>query len=98
MRKLVFVLGLVCLGAQAQVTCQQVGQFTYCSDGTTYQKVGNQIYIYPPPQSNSPSKVAPPPVIPTPQLQPTPPSLLHDLANPQTRRCGHTQTGQYVCI
>ena len=43
-----FVLGLSFLGfvasADAQVSCQQIGNQTYCSNGQTFQQIGPNTY------------------------------------------------------
>jgi hypothetical protein len=51
MRRVFLTAAIACLlasNAWAGVTCQQIGQFTYCSDSqgnrTTCQQIGNQTY------------------------------------------------------
>lgn len=101
MRLTLVALALVACSAQAQqVSCQTIGNMTFCSDGTSYNRIGNQTFgsdgstanrignqtfINPPP----PTYV--PPVQSYPYYQP--PQI-----QVQPRRCGYNVYGQYVCI
>jgi hypothetical protein len=38
------VMSLSALGANAQVSCQQIGNQTYCSNGLSAQTIGNFTY------------------------------------------------------
>jgi hypothetical protein len=90
--------------AWSQTTCQNIGNMTYCSDGTNYnrignttygsdgsttQRIGNQIYINPGAQQRQPTNSLPSSSIyQQPQYQQQP---------VQPKVCGYLPDGQYVC-
>lgn len=98
------LLALAAPCAMSQVSCQQIGAFTTCSDGTSYNRIGNQVYgsdgssaqrignqtfINPAPQQNYQ-----PPVFQVPQYN-TAPIMPIQPIRPQ--QCGINAYGQYVC-
>ncbi len=59
-----------CTGSHAQISCQRIGNQTYCSDGSSANQIGNFTYIQPAPVYIQP---APPPTYYQPApLQPLP--------------------------
>jgi hypothetical protein len=60
----ILVLALPFGAAHAQ-SCQNVGNSTFCSDGSSVNRVGNTTFINPPPPTDTP---------PTNQYQPVQPS------------------------
>lgn len=101
------LLALFASGAMAQVTCQNIGTMTFCSDGTNYNhigsqtfgsdgssanRIGNQTFINPAP----PPPVFQPPVFQVPQYQTQPIQPPAGMLRPQ--QCGFNSLGRYVCF
>ena len=56
MRALILAtIAALSIGSAGAVTCQRIGDFTYCDNGTTSQQIGDFTYINPP--SGQPQKV-----------------------------------------
>lgn len=103
MKKLLTIAAVtLASSAWAQVSCQTIGTFTTCSDGSSAQRIGNMTFGNDGSTVNrigNTTFISPPVYTPPPQPIYQPPAPLYvpppaPLYRPQ---CGYTTTGQYVC-
>lgn len=102
MKKLLIIATVtLASSAWAQVSCQTIGTFTTCSDGSSSQRIGNMTFGNDGSTANrigNSTFITPPTYTPPPPVYQPPAPLYVPRPMPlYSSQCGYTATGQYVC-